>query len=113
MTPTRKYDAGQPPDTKAPASGPAIPPARSSGARRVAPYIELRTILLRYLSPILVDTVLDKAMFSRGLSAATLTVSKRNELAPDIMLGLRLFVEAKRLPDLMLELAEIIEMRDP
>jgi hypothetical protein len=86
--------------------------AHSSGARRVAPYLELRTILLRYLSPILIDTVLDKAMFSRGLSAATLTAEKRNELAPDIMLGLRLFVEAKRLPDLMLELVEIIEMRD-
>jgi hypothetical protein len=87
--------------------------AHSSGARLVAPYIELRTMLLRYLSPILVDTVLDKAMFSRGLSAATLTVSKRNELAPDIMLGLRLFVDAKRLPELMLELAEIIGMRAP
>jgi hypothetical protein len=86
--------------------------AHSSGARRVAPYLELRTILLRYLSPILIDTVLDKAMFSGGLSAATLTAEKRNELAPDIMLGLRLFVEAKRLPDLMLELVEIIEMRD-
>jgi len=87
--------------------------AHSSGSRRVAPYIELRTILLRYLSPILVDTVLDKAMFSRGLSAATLTVSKRNELAPDIMLGRRLFVEGNRLPELILELADIIGMRDP
>jgi hypothetical protein len=113
MTPMRTFDAGQPPDTKAPANGPATAGAHASGARRVASYIELRTILLRYLSPILVDTVLDKAMFSRGLSAATLTVSKRNELAPDIMLGLRLFVEAKRLPDLMLELVEIIDVRDP
>jgi hypothetical protein len=88
-------------------------PIHPSGSRRVAPYIELRSLLLRYLSPILVDTVLDRAMFTRGLSAHTLTVSKRNELAPDIMVGLRLFVEDKRLPELMLELAEIIATREP
>jgi hypothetical protein len=75
----------------------------------MAPYAQLRSLLLTYLSPILVDTVLNQAMFKRKLSPHTLTRDELRELAPDIMLGLRLFVAEKRLPDLMLELAEIIE----
>jgi hypothetical protein len=90
-----------------------MPGAHSSGSRRVAPYIQLRSLLLRYLSPILVDTVLGQAMFKRSLSEATLTVSELRELAPDIMLGLRLFVAARELPELMVALAEILDMDKP
>jgi len=75
----------------------------------MAPYSRLRSLLLAYLSPILVDTVLNQAMFKRKLSPHTLTCDELRELAPDMMLGLRLFVAEKRLPDLMVELAEIIE----
>lgn len=89
------------------------PSSRSSGARRVSPYVELRSLLLAYLSPILVDTVLNQAMFKRRLSPQTLTNAELHELAPDIMLGLRLFVAEKRLPDLMVSLAELLEEHAP
>ena len=84
-----------------------------SGSRRMAPYSKLRKLLLAYLSPILVDTVLNQAMFKRQLSPHELTAEELRELAPDIMLGLRLFVAEKRLPDLMIELAELIEASEP
>ena len=77
------------------------------------PYRDLRALLLRYLSPILVDTVLNQAMFKRRLAAHTLTAVELRELAPDMMLGLRLFVDEKRLPELMVSLAELIEQGEP
>lgn len=83
--------------------------ARPSGSQRVAPYVRLRSLLLRYLSPILVDTVLNQAMFKRGLSKNRLTMHELSELAPDIMLGLRLFVAERKLPELMVALAELLE----
>jgi hypothetical protein len=78
----------------------------------VAPYVRLRSLLLRYLSAILVDTVLDQALFKRGLSKHRLTMHELTELGPDIMLGLRLFVAERKLPDLMVELAELLEESD-
>jgi hypothetical protein len=86
---------------------------RPSGSRRVAPYIELRALLLQYLSSILVDTVLNQAMFRRGLSPHDLGPKELHELAPDMMLGLRLFVAEKRLPELMVALAEILDVSEP
>lgn len=72
-------------------------------------YTRVREILLGYLSPILVDSVLDKAMRSRNLVPSTLSASTLAELTGDIMVGLRLFVAAERLPQLMLDLAEVLE----
>lgn len=85
------------------------PAAHASGSRRLSPYMALRGLLLRYLSPILVDTVLNQAMFKRRFASHTLTVHELCELAPDMMLGLRLFVDERRLPELMVNLAELLE----
>ena len=54
-----------------------------------------------------------EAMFKRRLSPHTLTNAELHELAPDIMLGLRLFVAEKRLPELMVSLAELLEEHAP
>jgi hypothetical protein len=88
------------------------PDSHTSGARRMAPFAQLRSLLLVYLSPILVDTVLNQSMYKRRLSAHTMTRKELHDLAPDIMLGLRLFVAEKRLPELMIALAELIEERE-
>ena len=80
-----------------------------SGSQRVPPYVRLRSLLLRYLSPILVDTVLNQALFKRGLSQHRLTTEELQELAPDMMLGLRLFVAERKLPELMVALAELLQ----
>lgn len=69
----------------------------------------MREVLLTYLSPILVDSVLTRALASRGLDADSLNEAQLAELASDIMVGLRLFVPAARLPILMLALADVLE----
>ena len=51
-------------------------------------------------------------MYKRQILPHTLTRQELHDLAPDIMLGLRLFVAEKRLPELMLSLAELIEGHD-
>jgi hypothetical protein len=76
-------------------------------------YVRVREILLGYLSPILVDSVLDRAMRSRNLTPSTLSPHALAEITSDIMIGLRLFVASERLPKLMLELADILDTEQP
>jgi hypothetical protein len=71
-------------------------------------YTLMREVLLGYLSPILVDSVLERALHARKLTARLVNEAELAELASDIMVGLRLFVAEDRLPKLMLQLAEIL-----
>ena len=87
----------------------AASPADTSGQHSLG-YAQICGILLRYLSPILVESVMQKSMQSRRLSAATLNTAALAEITGDIMVGLRLFVPPERLPDLMLELADVLDM---
>jgi hypothetical protein len=75
----------------------------------VSRYGRVRQVLLGYLSPILVDSVLSRALSARNLSPTHLSDSTLAELTGDIMIGLRLFVPEARLSELMLELAECLE----
>lgn len=65
----------------------------------------LRSVMQRYISGILVDSVLDRAL--RGRPGTDL-----HALTEDCMIGLRLFVNERELPNLMLELAEVLEEFD-
>lgn len=92
------------------------PPSLSSHSRlRTAPlnasshYTAMRDVLLRYLSPVLVDSVLTRSMHARHLDAEGLTKAQLAELASDVMVGLRLFVAEERLSQLMLDLADVLE----
>jgi hypothetical protein len=69
----------------------------------------MRDVLLRYMSPVLVDSVLTRSMHSRHLDAEGLTKAQVAELACDVMVGLRLFVAEERLSQLMLDLVEVLE----
>ncbi len=91
----------------------AQPRAPSESGNYPRPFAMVRQILRRYLSPIIVDSVLEKAMQERKLSAAMMGPDALGEITSDIMIGLRLFVPEERLPQLMLELAEILEGVDP
>ena len=91
---------------------PRLRPASASGQFSLH-YARLRQTLIRYLSPILVDSVMQRALEARGVRAAGLAGPALAELTADIMLGLRLFVPEERLADLMLELAEILDDDDP
>ena len=66
-----------------------------------------------YISPILVDSVLRRAMELRGVVPRSMSDDALQGVVQESMLGLRLFVEGSRLPDLMLELAEILERPGP
>ena len=69
----------------------------------------MREVLLRYLSPVLLDSVLTRALQVRRLSPASLDEQQLAEIAADIMVGLRLFVDEARLSQLMLDLAELVD----
>jgi hypothetical protein len=85
-------------------------PQTSSGGHAVR-YALVREVLLAYLSPMMVDSVLERALLSRKVTAGSLNEAELGELASDIMVGLRLFVKEERLPQLMLELADALELR--
>jgi hypothetical protein len=72
-------------------------------------YAAMRDVLLRYLSPVLVESVLTRSLQSHRLSAETLSRAQLAELTSDVMVGLRLFVAEERLSHLMLDLAEVLE----
>jgi hypothetical protein len=91
----------------------AEPPATKTSGAYVTRYGQIRAVLLRYLSPILVDSVLDRAMHARNLSPEFLSESALAEVTADIMVGLRLFVPGERLSQLMLELAETLDSVHP
>ena len=90
--------------------------AEPRGPKRGTPdsgYERIRQILLAYLSPILVDSVLDRALLARNLSPTLLSDAALSEVTADIMVGLRLFVPEERLSQLMLELAETLDRGEP
>jgi hypothetical protein len=69
----------------------------------------VREVLVRYLSPILVDSVLSRALTARRLTPGAMNDTHLADVTSDIMVGLRLFVPEQELPNLMLALAEILE----
>jgi hypothetical protein len=87
----------------------AAPSRANPSGQYVTRYGQIRAVLLGYLSPILVDSVLARAMHARNLTPAHLSESALAEVTADIMVGLRLFVPEERLSQLMLELAETLD----
>jgi hypothetical protein len=79
----------------------------TSGTQRLG-ISGLRNVLRRYISPILLDSVLNRAI-AQHASDELLPGELLKVVTADCMIGLRLFVPPDRLPDLMLELAELLE----
>lgn len=90
-------------------SEPRVRAARPASGSYNVRLAAMREVLLEYLSPILLDSVLERALHARKLTPAQVTDNDLAELASDIMVGLRLFVREERLPQLMLALADILE----
>jgi hypothetical protein len=76
---------------------------------RLSRYYLVRECMTRYISPITVDAVLGRSLQASGLSSATLADGKIESVVEEAMIGLRMFVPAGKLPELMVELAEILE----
>ena len=87
-----------------PGSG-SRPATRMSGTHPIG-VGRLRSVMQRYISTILVDSVLDRAL--RARPGAT----DLHAITEDCMIGLRLFVDEAELPNLMLELADVLEEFD-
>ena len=69
----------------------------------------IRHTMQRYISRIMVDAVLQKATEDCGHSREDLlTGADLEAIVEDCMVGLRLFVDERRLPELMLALTEIL-----
>jgi hypothetical protein len=71
------------------------------------PCERLNELLCRYISKILVRSVLTASLSRIGVLEADVRPRELERLVEEAMLGLRLWVPADRLPDLMLELAEL------
>jgi hypothetical protein len=81
--------------------------ASTSGTQPIG-VARLRAVLRRYISPLLLDSVLNRALENHagdGLPPDELL----RVVAADCMIGLRLFVKPAVLPELMLELAELLD----
>jgi len=68
----------------------------------------IKVCLEDYFSRILVKSVLDRGLNARGLTPQTLSPDDLEGLVEDSMVGLRLFVSPDRLPELMVELSEVL-----
>ncbi len=66
----------------------------------------LRSVMQHYISTILVDSVLERALRAHP------DAKNLQAITEDCMIGLRLFVEEQELPNLMLELADVLEEFD-
>ena len=70
---------------------------------------DIQRTMRRFISPILVNSVLGKALADRGqLSPSRLTHADLEALVESAMVGLRLFVDPAVLPELMLQLTDIL-----
>jgi hypothetical protein len=112
MEPFRRRPSGENELVATPGSATRLraAPANHGAFQRSSGYAKIRAILSKYLSAILVESVLQKSIQSRHLSPDTLSAADLADLTGDIMVGLRLFVPSERLPELMLELADVLDL---
>ena len=75
-------------------------PAPMSGAR-VSRYALVRRCLAAYLSPIVVDSILTRAMDSCGVASGQRSEDALPEIVEECIKGVRLFVDPSRLPELI------------
>jgi hypothetical protein len=115
MKPFRRHPSGEHEPVAAHGSETRLRTASRAGTgeQHSPGYARIHAILLKYLSPILVESVLQKSVQSRHLSPETLNAAALAEVTGDIMVGLRLFVPPERLPRLMLELADVLDLEHP
>jgi hypothetical protein len=72
-------------------------------------YGKIRGVLLRYGSTITVDSMLKVAMSHLDLSSDRLDEGDLERLISELSAGIRLFCDPARVPDMMLELADLLE----
>ena len=76
-----------------------------------AAYRELVALLATYLSDVSIEATLGTVLAKMDLSAAELGPEDLPRVVAEAMVGLRLFCNPERLPELMVDLAELCERR--
>lgn len=74
-----------------------------------ARYERLTGILERYISRSTMTAMLKTVMTERGISPESMSAEDLAGVVEEVMIGLRLFCTPSRIPDLMLELAELCD----
>lgn len=74
-------------------------------------YQELSTLLRRFVSPMMADSALRKAVAECGTSPTGLEPNQLSMVTEHAMVALRLFCPTERLPELMIALAELCDQR--
>ena len=69
----------------------------------------LTSVLERYISRSTVIAMLRTVLAERGISPERMTADELASVVEEVMVGLRLFCSPRRLPDLMIELAELCD----
>ena len=77
------------------------PSASAVSGARISRYALIRRCMQGYLSPILVDSILTKAMDACGMITRQNSDEVLPELVEQCVTGLKLFVEPSRLPELI------------
>jgi hypothetical protein len=82
-----------------PGSNPPAPPTQLD---------RLRTCLLRYIRPIMVESALRRVEQLHGPLRGSVEPERLARAIEEVMIGLRMFVKEDQLPQLMIDLAEIV-----
>lgn len=72
-------------------------------------YERLVAILERYISRSTVSAMLRTVLGERGIAHDRMSPDELAAVVEEVMIGLRLFCSPRRLPDLMIELAELCD----
>jgi hypothetical protein len=72
-------------------------------------YERLVAILERYISRSTVSAMLRTVLAERGITHDRMSPDELAAVVEEVMIGLRLFCSPRRLPDLMIELAELCD----
>ncbi|HEY3820634.1 MAG TPA: hypothetical protein VGL81_25885 [Polyangiaceae bacterium] len=85
-------------------------PRRSTSGLLVNPTTPLGrliSLLERYIAPLTVGSVLKQSLERLHLRPEQVSAAQMERVVEEAMVGLRLFCDAAKLPDLMVELAEL------
>lgn len=77
------------------------------------PLGRLTRALAHHVSPIMVRSMIAKALFALKLREDQVTSQNLDRVAEEVMVGLRLFCEPSKLPDVMFEIAELCHAQTP
>ena len=92
-----------------PSTPPPPPRTRSNlNVSPISPLGQLIALLERYVAPLTVESMVRRSLDRLQMQVGGVTPRNLERVVEEVMVGLRLFCEERKLPQLMLELAELV-----